>query len=143
VTFVGASAYLTSTKKAFMGIEDSSPKPAPQVVKQGKKNFPHFSPHANNFSAHKTLDPTDPSFNVVPAKTVSTKTASTPGKPTMESTRKGKAVVSKEIMAKSIRRLMLDLQEIQKHPLETVTAHPLESDVFECIITAISDLISD
>jgi hypothetical protein len=50
----------------------------------------------------------------------------------VEGARKGKPVVSKELLAKAIRRLMLDLQEIQKSPLATVTARPLESDFFEC-----------
>lgn len=51
---------------------------------------------------------------------------------TMDNARSAKPVVSKEILAKAIRRLMLDLQESQKNPLDTVVARPLESDFFEC-----------
>lgn len=51
---------------------------------------------------------------------------------TVDNARKTKIEVSKELLAKAIKRLMFDWQQIQKDPLSTVTARPLDSDFFEC-----------
>eukprot|EP01114_Cavostelium_apophysatum_P015647 TRINITY_DN4309_c0_g1_i1.p1 TRINITY_DN4309_c0_g1~~TRINITY_DN4309_c0_g1_i1.p1 ORF type:complete len:1000 (-),score=330.36 TRINITY_DN4309_c0_g1_i1:12-2684(-) len=76
--------------------------------------------------------PSAPATPSQPQATTTTKVVDLSHKAvTLEGTRAKKVTVSQEIIAKAIRRLMLDLQEIQNNPLETVCAKPLDSDFFE------------
>lgn len=120
ISLSGAAAYLTSSKMNMMGIDDNSSKKISQ-----KNSGVSESKTPENGNGTKS--------NVVNSKMEKTKVVDLSHKDlTVNGARNSKPQVSQEILAKAIRRLMLDFQEIQKESLDTVVAKPLESDIFEC-----------